>query len=399
MCRGPFALHDHGVIRRTRRFVHEHNRVVVFADHDDLVAGANGGVHRRIDPYLAISAHHAHHRRHVIGRQRLAIALADQARLFLEINFGTVEVEQFGVDHTQPGLAAGLRGDARDQVFTLDEHRFVAADQSRGFEVSLITDLADDVIRVFLAIRIVGNREHRLDHVDVRVVLFGREHDDRTRGVRTDHVEVVEIKWIAAAADDAGAAGADELGLDVVFHLDLVAVREDDDARLLLVRVGDDQLADDRIDLVRPAEDQRVSGLDHARTALAQFFQPRLQTGGDGADQDAHQEDAGDGHHQHQQTQRPAGIVGQVAGVQRMHQSLPCGFDQSETRRRIVRILRDADQRQYDRRDRDDDRGHQRQPGDDRDCTFRQGVFEAIAQTVAPSDGPVRHRSSPRISA
>ena len=174
--------------------------------------------------------------------------------------------------------------------------------------------------------------------------------------MRAHHFEVVEIERVAAATDHAGVSGARELGLDVVLHLDLVAVGQDDDARIFLVGIGNDQLADDRIDFARPAEDQRVVLLDDARTALAQLGQSRLQAGSDGADQDADEEDAGDGDHQHQQAEWPAAVVRQIASIKRMHQPLPGSLDQAESGRGIGRVLGDADQRQHERGNADNDR-------------------------------------------
>src|SRR3712207_9296008 len=62
----------------------------------------------------------------------------------------------------------------------------------------------------------------------------------------------------AGAADDAHPPEVARLRADLVLHLNLVGVAEDDDAGMLLICVGEGQLTDDREDLRRPAENQRV---------------------------------------------------------------------------------------------------------------------------------------------
>ena len=149
------------------------------------------------------------------------------------------------------------------------------------------------------AARVVGDRQHRLDDVRVGVVGLGREDDDRPRRLEPGDLEVVDVHRRAGAADDRGPAGVRQARPDVVVHLDLVAVGQDDDGALRLVRVGRHQLGDDREDLLRPAEDDGVSALDDARAALAQLGELALEPGVDDADERADDEDAdqGDGEH------------------------------------------------------------------------------------------------------
>ena len=324
----------------------QHQRVVVFGDGDHLVAAREGGIHRRIEEHVAVGAHHAHDGRVFVGRDHFAVRAAGEPGLGLEVDLRAVEIQQLGVDHRQPRLAAGLRGDACDQVLALHVDGFLAAHQRRRLEIPRFADLRDDVIRLVLARRVVGDGEHRLDNVDVGVFGLGRQHDDRARRMRIDHREVVEIERIAAAADDARVRGARELGADIVFHLDLVALGQDHDAGILLVRVGDEQLADDRIDLARPAEDQREILFDDARAALAQFSEARLEAGGDGADEDADDEDAADGDDQHEQAELPAVVAGHHARVERAR---ACSATCPRRSRRDVRDRRGPGRRAWRR--------------------------------------------------
>ena len=202
----------------------KHQRVIVFGDGDHLVAAREGGVHRRIEQHVAVGAHHAHDGGVFVRGDHFAVGASGEAGFGLEVDLGAVEIQQLGVDHRQARLAAGLRGDARDQIFALHVDGFLAAHERRGLEIPRLADLGHDVIRLGLARRVVGDGEHRLYNVDVGVFGLGREHDDRARGLRVHDREVVEIERIAAAADHARVRGARELGADVVFHLDLVAL-------------------------------------------------------------------------------------------------------------------------------------------------------------------------------
>ena len=227
--------------------------------------------------------------------------------------------------------------------------------------------------------------------MDVGVFGLGRQHDDGPCRVRVDHREVVEIERIAAAADDARVCGVRKLRADIVFHLDLVALGEDHDARILLVRVGDQQLTDDGVDLARPAEDEREVPFDDARAALAQLGQTRLQARGDGADQDADDENAADRHDHHEQAQLPAGIAGDHAGIESAQHRLPHALEEAVGMLVVGRVLPHVHGREDERGQHDDGGGQQRQPADDGDGALGERVLEPVAQLVAPGDLSVSH--------
>ena len=68
-------------------------------------------------------------RRILVREQRVAERPPDELGLRREVDLVAAEVEQLGVDDRQAGLAAGLGGDARDQVAGQDQLGLVAADQ------------------------------------------------------------------------------------------------------------------------------------------------------------------------------------------------------------------------------------------------------------------------------
>ena len=181
----------------------QHQRVVVLGDGDHLVVVGERGLHRWIEQHFTVAAHDSHDRGILVGRDHLAIGAAGERGFRLEVDLGAVEIEQLGVDHRQSRLAAGLGGHPCDEVLALHVDGLLAAHQRRRLEIPRIADLRDDVIRLLLAVRVVGDRQHRLDDVDVGILGFRRQHDDGTRRVRVDHGQVVEVERIAAAADDA----------------------------------------------------------------------------------------------------------------------------------------------------------------------------------------------------
>ena len=213
-----FAMRERADVGQSpARGLRQHQSVIVFGDRDDLVAAREGGIHRRIEEHFAARAHEPHHGGIFIRGNHFTIGAPREARLGLEVDFSAIEIEQLGVDHRQAGLPAGLRGDARDQVFALHVDGFLAADQRRGLEIPRFADLGHDVIRLLLARRVVRDGEHGLYNVDVGVFGLGRQHDDGPRRVRIDHGEVVEIERIAAAADDSRVRACSETSRE--YHL------------------------------------------------------------------------------------------------------------------------------------------------------------------------------------
>ena len=201
----------------------------------------------------------ADQRRGVVGHQRVAKGVADERRLLERVDLAALEIEQLAVDRRQPRLARGVDDDPRDEI--VGEHRlhFAAADHLGELGVLRRLHLGGDAVGRRPPVGAVDQREDRLEHVAVGVVDVGREDDHRARGVVRGQREIVEVGGIARAADDAGLAEL-HLGGDLVFHLDLVAVRHDDDARALAALVGDDELGEDVEDRGRPVEDHGVIG-------------------------------------------------------------------------------------------------------------------------------------------
>ena len=106
-------------------------------------------VHRRVERAASPPAGTRPMTRGVLERaQRVAEGPADQRRLVGEVDLVAAEVEQLRVDDRQPGLPAGLGGDAGDEVADQDELDLVAADQPGDLEVRRVADLGDDVVRL-----------------------------------------------------------------------------------------------------------------------------------------------------------------------------------------------------------------------------------------------------------
>jgi hypothetical protein len=209
--------------------------------------------------------------------------------------------------------------------------------------------------------------------------------------MRIDHGQVVQVERIAAPADHHGIARAGKFGADVVFHFDLVAIGKNHDARLLLVLVGDEQLADDRIDLARPAQDQGVVLFDDLGSTLAQLGETRIQPRGDGADQHADDENAADGDDQHQQAQPPALVSREGPGIHGVHQALPAALHHVEPGLGVGGVGGDMENHQDRGGDQHDRQRNQRQPANDGDGALGKRVFESIAQLIAPAGNRIGH--------
>ena len=223
-----------------------------------------------------------------------------------------------------PGLARRVDDQLGDRLALVDQHRFLAADQSGGAEVRRVVDLGDDVVVELAVAAAFGQGEDRLDHLRVRFLLvLGGEDDDRARPLRPHHGQVAEVDRRAAAADHPRPLRPHLLA-DQVVHFDLVAFGEDDRRGLLAALVGDLELGEDGEDRVRPAEDQRVVLLEHDRAALAHLFDPRVEAGGDHPDQGADHEEAAEGDQQHRDQEGPvlAGVAGDRPRVERVQKAV-----------------------------------------------------------------------------
>ncbi len=351
---------------------------VVFGDDDQLVARLDDSVGRRVD-HDESALHHAHHSGVGEGELRIEIGAANESRLHGEVDLITVEIEQLGVDDAQPALTAALHGDAADEVAREHPVRLVAADQLRRLHVAGILDLADDVVLLGSATWVVGQGKGGLDDNRVRVgAVFRSKDDDAARRVRAADLEIGEIHRIAGSHDDPGFAWVRNTGSNLVFHLDLVAVGNDDDGRAATGLVGDADLADHGKHLAAPAEDQSVVGLEHLRATLAQVFDLRVKGARDDADEARHDDEAADGDREHESAEPRAGVATHRPRIERAEHAVPqclpeiCGG--------VVRALLNKNDHCSDDEDEDDsDRGEQ---ADEGDSALRHEAVEPVAETL-----------------
>ena len=146
---------------------------------------------------------------------------------------------------------------------------------------------------------------------------------------------------------------------------------------VFLIGVGNDELADHRIDLARPAQDEGESALDHPRAALAQLIQPRLQARGNGADKAADNKNAADGDQQHHHAQRPALVAGEVARIDGVHQARPRAFNEAKLGGGIARIAAKAGLPQHACCNQYDQQRDQSDPADSRRRFRATGCFRS----------------------
>lgn len=206
--------------------------------------------------------------------------------------------------------------------------------------------------------------------------------------MRVDDFEVNHVNRAARATNDARVLRVADLGADLFFHLDLVPVGENDDARIFLVLVGDDQFGDDQKNPRGPAENQRVILFDDERAPFAQLFELVLQAARQDADEQADDEDAADRHHEHQGAVLPPRVARERARVHRTHQALPKGFGGAEGLRFLPfrGVGRDARQQKNGSRRDDYQEGSQAEPADQRDRAARQTFIEGVTQALTESD-------------
>ena len=88
----------------------------------------------------------------------------------------------------------------------------------------------------------------------------------------TCDLKVVRVDGVTAATDDARPSADIDAVADLILHLHLVPVRQDDDPSPGLVLVGDHQLIENRKDLRRPSQHDRMVRFEHTRPSLAQSF-------------------------------------------------------------------------------------------------------------------------------
>ena len=140
---------------------------------------------------------------------------------------------------------------------------------------------------------------------------------------------------------------------DFVFHLDLIFVSQDDDARPPLVGIRDHQLRNDRKDLFRPAQDDGVPCLNHLRPAFAKIFDTAFEARRQDADQGADHENAAQGDAEHGEQERPRALVtAHGARIQRAHQPHPDELSETDIGRDAGEVDKqgnDCDQRASNR--------------------------------------------------
>ena len=192
-------------------------------------------------------------------------------------------------------------------------------------------------------------------------------------------VDLVEVHGAARAADDLRPAGIRDPGPDLVVHLNLVAVREDDDAPAALVDIRTDELGEDREYLLIPAEDDRVLGLDDPRATLPELRETALDARVDDADEGADHEQPAEGDEEHRAEEAcRAGVAAHRSRVQRPQQAHPDQLGEGPA----LGVRPEGEDRD---RDQDDDQRRDGKEADDQgDRAPREELVDGIAETIAP---------------
>ena len=120
--------------------------------------------------------------------------------------------------------------------------------------------------------------------------------------------KVGRVGRVAASAHDAGVAGVGHPRLDGILHPNLVVIGQDHDAALPTAPMGEDEFGDDREDLLRPSQDERVALLQHLAPSFAQLRDPPVDAAGDKPDERAADKDAEQHDEQRLKAQGPAHV-------------------------------------------------------------------------------------------
>lgn len=102
--------------------------------------------------------------------------------------------------------------------------------------------------------------------------------------------QVVLCERVSGAEHDAAAAQAQAVvfaadgGAELLLHLLLVMLGEDDDGQAALALVGEGELVEDGEALLAPAQDEGVAALDDLGLALLEFVELGADVVGDDAD-------------------------------------------------------------------------------------------------------------------
>src|SRR5215210_1657162 len=354
---------------------------VVFGDKYDLVFRGDLGVSVRVQRDTTVLSAESDHRAALVGREGFAEGRTSEAGLGGEVDLIPPEVQKVCVDDGEARLAAGLGGDARDEVVHGDQPELPTSDHARHPEVLPVADPRYDVVGLLAPVRVVGDGEDGLYHLGVGLGPLGREHENRARPVRVDDLDVVDVDGISRPADHAGASGLAHPGTDLILHLDLVVFGQDGDARAPAALVGLDEFGHDREYLGRPAVDDRVPALDDKRATLAQGRQFLVYASEYDSDEGAENEDAAGRNRQHREQVRPASpISAHVAGIDGPHQVEPERLEETWSLASVLR--RQAGQVDEQGTSQDQRNEHQEEPADQRNGTPRDRIVEPVSQPV-----------------
>src|ERR1044071_5539172 len=388
---GGRAIGEQRGVDARRRLLHLY-RLEILRDHDRGISRSECLRHRRGELPHSTARLDADQRGGGERRQRVGERESVESRVVLEIDLVAAVVEQLGVHGRESGLAARLRDDARDHIAGIDQLRFVASDQPRGLEILAIVNLRDDVELLRPSLRMIRDREDRLDHFAVRILFFRREHDDRARGVEVHDLQIAEIDRTSAPAHDSRRLEIVDALADLVLPLPLVAIGHDHDAVSLSVLVAENQLLHDREDLRVPSENHDVAALGDHRTPLAQLVDLVADAVADQADERADDEDAAQRHAQHEQEiDGGSGVAAHRSRVERAHQVVPHQLRERQMRA-VLGLGRAAGDHKEHRRDGDEDDRRERQPGDERGRTAGKRVVERVAKALPKRE--LFHRNS-----
>src|SRR5215211_2215522 len=303
---------------------------VVFSDEYDLVVRGDPAARLRVQPDATILFAQSDHRATLVRREGFVEGHADETGLAEKVDLIPPEVQEVRVDDGEARLAAGLGRDACDEVIHGDQPQLGASDHLGHPEVLRIADPRYDMVRLLAPVRIVGEGEYGLDHLRVGFRVLGRKHDDRARFVGVDDLDVVDVDGISCPANHSCASCLAHPGTDLIFHLDLIRLGEDGDARAPAAFVGFDQFGHDGENLRRPAVDNSVAPLHDERAALAQVRQFLVYAGEYDSDKGAENQDAAGRDDQHRDQVRPASPVSaHVARVYGPHQVEPERFEEA----------------------------------------------------------------------
>ena len=309
---------EHGFIDGGRNSV-EQQRVVVRGDGDELISITQHGVHRGIELH-AILRLQADHGGGFKQRERFAVCFSGEFRERAQIDLVSAKVEHLRIYGGKAGLAAGLRNDAGDDGVFKNDLRLTACGNPRDIDIFRLAQNGDNLVRRCALRRRVDDRKKRLNYVCVVVFV----DDDGFCGMKAEQAQIVKVDRATVSCDDARGLRVRNAVANRLVHLHLVGLAHDDDASVLLVAVGLDQLGKNCENLARPAEDHGVSALHHDGMTLLQGFQLGRYARGQETDEDTEDEDAAERDDEHRaDEEEAAGVAAHRARVERAEHAHP----------------------------------------------------------------------------